>query len=311
MREFLTEINEMHMIAFDRSLRAKNRAELTIRAYEEALIQLEEWVDGDDLMTIPTADIEDYIGYLLEHFADTTAGSRFRNLRAFYNWAVRDEIIDRSPMSKLSEPSAELPVMPVIPDEDIRALLATCKPRAKAGGGKPTYYEQFTGRRDEAIIRMFCEAGSPRAAEMAGLTLGQMDMRHSRFLVHGKGRKDRWVPFGVKTGRALDFYLRLRAKHELAHLDRLWIGRRGYPFTASGIRQMFAVRCDDASIGHIHPHLLRHTSAHVWKLEGGSEEDMMELFGWKNPDMPRRYGASARQERAQRAARKMSPADRL
>jgi hypothetical protein len=37
----------------------------------------------------------------------------------------------------------------------------------------------------------------------------------------------------------------------------------------------------------------------------------MELFGWSSPEMPRVYGRSSRTERARRAARRLSPTDRL
>ncbi|MEU1395919.1 tyrosine-type recombinase/integrase [Micromonospora zamorensis] len=95
------------------------------------------------------------------------------------------------------------------------------------------------------------------------------------------------------------------------HSDALWFRARGKPLTASGLYQMLERRAKQAGIGHIHPHQLRHTSAHNWRVAGGSESDAMVLFGWVSPEMPRRYGRSAEVERAQMAARRISPADRL
>ena len=81
--------------------------------------------------------------------------------------------------------------------------------------------------------------------------------------------------------------------------------------TDSGISQMLKRRCLQAGIDLVHPHQLRHTAAHVWMAEGGSETDAMRLFGWKSRQMLERYGASAADERAHAAAKRMSLGDRV
>jgi site-specific recombinase XerD len=68
-------------------------------------------------------------------------------------------------------------------------------------------------------------------------------------------------------------YLRSRKAYPLAreggrHSSALWLGASGIPLTASGLFQMLARRAKQAGIGHIHPHQLRHTSAHNWLLSG-------------------------------------------
>lgn len=295
----MSDANDLTLASYERELKARNRSARTIQSYAESITQLAAFHGDADVTTLGPADIQAYLLATLEQHSSATAALRFRSLRAFYNWCEREEIVDRSPMARMTAPSVRDEPVPVLDDDALRALLRTCEGR------------EFVDRRDMAMIRLFCEPGSPRVSEMCGMTLEDVDLRRDMVRLHGKGNKVRVIPFGVKTGQALDRYLRVRTKHRLAALSALWLGEREKPITASGVAQMLRRRAVEAGIGHVHPHQLRHTAAHVWADQGGSEGDAMALFGWTSPEMPRRYGRSAQVERAQRAARKMSPADRL
>ena len=293
-------INSLHLNAYERDLKIRNRSPRTAQNYAETLNQLSEFVDGSDLLELDRTGVEDYILWTMENRSASSACGRYRALRAFYNWAVREELIPVSPMARMTPPRVVEQPVPVVGDDDLKLLIKAC-----SGGS-------FEDLRDTAIIRLWCEAGSPRVSEMSGIDVADVDQIVDVVKLTGKGGRTRVIPFGAKTGQAFYRYTRSRARYKGAGGDALWIGaKRGTRMTASGLFQMLARRCRQAGIAHIHPHQLRHTSAHQWKLQGGSEGDAMVLFGWVSPEMVRRYGRSAEAERATRSAKRISAADRL
>ena len=53
-----------------------------------------------------------------------------------------------------------------------------------------------------------------------------MDLWNREITVHGKGGKPRIVRIGYQAARALDRYIRARARHAQAWRPQLWLGTR-------------------------------------------------------------------------------------
>ena len=65
--------------------------------------------------------------------------------------------------------------------------------------------------------------------------------------------------------------------------------------------------CAQAGIGHVYPHMLRHTFAHLYRLNGGNDDDLMRVAGWRSREMLSRYGASVAEVRAAEMHDRVSP----
>ena len=164
--------------------------------------------------------------------------------------------------------------------------------------------------RELAVISVGLDTGL-RISELASLAVIDVlvdDETARRLIVKGKGSKVRAVVIGLSTARALRKYLKWRSASQYASLDALWLGERGR-LSVQGLDRLIRRVGERAGL-EIHPHLLRHTWSHFYRLDGGSVDAMCYLAGWSGPAMALKYGASAAAERAEAEARNLSLVDR-
>lgn len=294
--------------SWTRSLRAAGRTPATIDAY---LADARGFIDhlGDlDLVDATRRDVEGYLVACRDRgLADATVARRYRSLRQLYRWLdEEDELPGPSPMAKMSPPKVVDNPPPMPSDDDVRALLAACRSEVKASNGRHGKFEQV---RDTAIVLVLATTGI-RASELIGMRVADAHLDAETITVTGKGGRTRVVPLLFQPLEQVDRYLRTRRRHPFAKYPELWLGERG-PLTDSGLRQMLERRCADAGIDRINPHAFRHRFAHVAKIRGLSDENLMVLAGWSTPQMLARYGRSAQAERAQQAARALFGEERL
>ena len=290
--------------SFDRFLNVEGKSERTRILYGQSVRYFASWLIAqefeDDLSSFTRDNVLGWLESLRQRqLTDGTILTRWRGLRRFGNWLLSEQIIATDPLAGLTVDKPDAPLVPILNDDELVALVGACKGRA------------FNDVRDAAVIRLLIDCGL-RVSELTGIDLKHLDLNTETVQVTGKGARVRLAYFGAKTGLALDRYLRVRRVHRHAFEPALFLGERGR-FTADGVRERLKVRAVTAGLdpATIHPHRFRHTHAHDFLLAGGQERDLKRLMGWRSDSMLERYGASAADQRAREAARRLRRGDRI
>src|SRR5579862_6258334 len=119
---------------WEASLRARNRSPKTIRSYGDTARLLASFLAANGLPTVVNAirreHLELFVSDQLTHWAPGTAALRYRSLKPLFSWLVEREAVPSSPMAYMRSPRIPDRPVPVVADDDLAALLATC-----SGGG--------------------------------------------------------------------------------------------------------------------------------------------------------------------------------
>jgi integrase/recombinase XerD len=280
-------------------LRGERKSAQTVKTYGDGVRGFLSWCARENVPPVldrPTVNA--WIAARLDGGAEaSTARSRQLAVRRFSAWLAAEGEIPADDLTSLTPPKLDVKAIHPLTDDQLRALLAACKG------------PDLRDRRDEAIVRLMTETGA-RAGEVLALTVADVDLTTGAAVIRrGKGGKARRVPFGPRTGAAIDRYMRARRRHRLASTRALWLGDGGRGFAYHGLRDSLRARAERAGIAGFHVHLLRHTAAHRWLAAGGSEGGLMAVAGWNRPDMLLRYTRARAEQRAADEARRLGLGD--
>ena len=175
----------------------------TQRAYSETLARFQRSVAAqgapDAAAAVETATVIRYC----ETFQARRPATRhryFREVRCFFNWCVAAGFLDHTPFRGLRNVRLPSEVVPPFRPAELARLVAACDPATAVG------------RRDAAVVLLFLDTGI-RCAELSALDLADCDLPRGRLLIrHGKGNKQRVVPFARRCQAALEAYLAVRGR---------------------------------------------------------------------------------------------------
>jgi site-specific recombinase XerD len=120
------------------------------------------------------------------------------------------------------------------------------------------------------------------------LKASDIDYEQNIFKVLGKGKKERYVPFGHRVAMAL---MKYQQKYRLQPVgtDNFFLRFDGQPLKPNRIEKLFTLYAKKAGLKRAYPHLMRHTSSVLYLRNGGDVFSLQRKLGHRSLVMTRRY----------------------
>ena len=200
----------------------------------------------------------------------TTQARKMSSLRSFYRFLNKREVLNNDPMESISLRVGEKKLPQFFYNNELKHVLDSL-----------SEHDDLT-LRNRAIFELFYATGM-RLSEVSELKLNQIDFDLNMILVHGKGNKDRYVPFGEHTKLALKNYLE-NGRGDLlgSQTDQgyVFLNNQGKKLSSRGIEYIMKKVFAKAGLGsNVHPHMLRHTFATEMLNNGADLRSVQELLG--------------------------------
>ena len=267
---------------FLRSLRERNASAHTIKAYTGDLEKFSAFVGEAGWKQIDHVRIRGFLSHLYDQGLSKTSVARaLAAVRSLYRWLAREGVVEQNPAALVSTPRLpkKLPRVPTI--EEMNTVLDGAMPELAAWP-----------ERDRLIFELLYGCGI-RNSELTGIDLEDVRWSGEAILVRGKGRKERYVPFGDAVKSALDAYVPVR-QQKLAECRQstraLLVNRRGGRLTTRSVgRIVKRIAVARGLSPEVHPHTLRHAFGTHMLEEGADLRAIQEMLGHERLSTTQRY----------------------
>jgi len=267
---------------FLRSLRERNASAHTLKAYTGDLGKFAAYVGDAGWKQIDHVRIRGFLSHLYDQGLSKTSVARaLAAVRSLYRWLAREGVVEQNPAALVATPRLpkKLPRVPTI--EEMNTVLDGEMPELAAWP-----------ERDRLIFELLYGCGI-RNSELIGIDLDDVRWSGEAILVRGKGRKERYVPFGDAVKSALDAYLPVR-QQKLAERRQstraLLINLRGTRLTTRSVgRIVKRIAVAKGLSPDVHPHTLRHAFGTHLLEEGADLRAIQEMLGHERLSTTQRY----------------------
>jgi len=217
-------------------------------------------------------------------------------LRGFGTWLEGEGF--SNPFDELEVPKVPRYVVEVLTPAEIEQLLTTINPGTELGA------------RQYAIVMLMLDTGL-RISEVAEARISNLNMERRQLKVMGKGQKERIVPFGQRCAQALMRYVHMhRAKPRREEFNHIFLAPDGEPMTRNSLEQVVRRLRIASGISRLHAHLMRHTFAVNYLINGGDLRTLQLILGHESLVVTQRY-LHLSQQLVQARYENSSPMDKL
>jgi len=267
---------------FLRHLRERNASAHTIKAYTGDLDVFAAYIGSRDWKTIDHIAIRGFLSHLYDKGLSKTSVARgLAAVRSLCRWLAQEGVVEQNPAKLVSTPRLpkKLPRVPTI--EEMNSML----------DGKMPEVASFP-ERDRLLFELLYGCGV-RNSELVGINLDDISLSNEAILIRGKGKKERYVPFGGSALAALSVYLPWRQQLLLTlkkKMPALLLNQRGGRLTTRSVgRIVKQIAIAKGLSPDVHPHTLRHAFGTHMLEEGADLRAIQELLGHERLATTQRY----------------------
>jgi integrase/recombinase XerC len=267
---------------FLRSLRERNASAHTIKAYTGDLAIFAAYVGSRTWKQIDHITIRGFLSHLYEKGLSKNSVARsLAAVRSLYRWLAQEGVVEQNPAALVSTPKLpkKLPRVPTM--EEMNSVF---------DGGMPEI-ASFP-ERDRLMLELLYGCGI-RNSELVSIDLSDLSLSAEAILVSGKGKKERYVPFGDGVKLALTAYLPTRQavlSKTRKNTPALLINQRGGRLTTRSVGRIIKkIAVAKGLSPDVHPHTLRHAFGTHMLEEGADLRAIQELLGHERLSTTQRY----------------------
>ncbi len=267
---------------FLRHLRERNASPHTVKAYSRDLSLFATYAGSRAWKQIDHIVVRGFLSQLYGNGLSKTSVARaLAAVRSLYRWLAREGVVEQNPAKLVATPKLpkKLPRVPTI--EEMNTVI----------DGKMPEVAAFP-ERDRLMLELLYGCGI-RNSELTGINLDDIRLSAEAILIRGKGKKERYVPFGDAVNTAFTAYLPRR--RELLETIRkpsaaLLINRRGGRLTTRSVGRIIKkIAVAKGLSPDVHPHTLRHAFGTHMLEEGADLRAIQELLGHERLATTQRY----------------------
>jgi integrase/recombinase XerC len=273
---------EKAVAQFLSNLLVRNASPHTVKAYTGDLANFSAYAGSRNWQSIDHIAIRGFLSHLYEKGLGKASVARsLAAVRSLYHWLAQEGVVEQNPAALVSTP--KLPkIIPRVPTiEEMNGVLDGRMPEAAS-----------FPERDLLMLELLYGCGI-RNSELTGINLDDIRLSTEAILIRGKGKKERYVPFGDSVKGALAAYLPAR-QQALAGSRKvtpaLLINQRGGRLTTRSVGRIIKkIAVAKGLSPDVHPHTLRHAFGTHMLEEGADLRSIQEMLGHERLSTTQRY----------------------
>jgi integrase/recombinase XerC len=264
------------------SLRERNVSPHTIKAYTGDLANFSAYIGSRKWREIDHVTIRGFLSQLYHKGLSKTSVARsLAAVRSLYRWLAVEGVVEQNPAALVSTPKLpkKLPRVPTM--EEMNSVLDGDMPEIAS-----------FPERDRLMLELLYGCGI-RNSELVGIDLDDVRLSSEAILISGKGKKERYVPFGAGVTFALSAYLPIRQmvlSESRKDTRALLINQRGGRLTTRSVGRIIKkIAVAKGLSPDVHPHTLRHAFGTHMLEEGADLRAIQEMLGHERLSTTQRY----------------------